>query len=307
MKIGVISDIHSNVIALKVCIEFLENEGCKEYLLLGDYISDTPYTRETLDFIYNFISSHTCFLLRGNREDYMINQRKTRENGVKDDTWIYNSASGNLLYTYELLTDEDFLFFENLPISFIYEKEGYPPIMCCHGSPDNNRELLFFGSDRTRYWLEHIDTEYMLCAHTHLPGEMTYKGKYYFNTGSVGIAIKDAGYAQCIMLESVNSNGKVFWKPKFLKIPYDNKKVVEDIITGGLLYSAPWFINSNIQTLLTGTDNSPRLCELALKLAIEADKSSKWPLIDEKYFEAAAQKLQIPDYRKINIDEIINR
>lgn len=55
MKIGVISDIHSNIVAFKACTKYLEEQGCDEYLLLGDYISDTPYTRETLDYLYELL------------------------------------------------------------------------------------------------------------------------------------------------------------------------------------------------------------------------------------------------------------
>ena len=55
MKIGVISDIHSNIIAFRACTRYLEEAGCEEYLFLGDYVSDTPYTRETLDYLYKFI------------------------------------------------------------------------------------------------------------------------------------------------------------------------------------------------------------------------------------------------------------
>ena len=44
MKLGIISDIHSNVIALKACIEYMEAVSCDEYLFLGDYVSDTSYT-----------------------------------------------------------------------------------------------------------------------------------------------------------------------------------------------------------------------------------------------------------------------
>ena len=42
MKIGIISDIHSNIYAFKACTEFMEKQNCDEYLFLGDYISDTP-------------------------------------------------------------------------------------------------------------------------------------------------------------------------------------------------------------------------------------------------------------------------
>jgi predicted phosphodiesterase len=287
MKIGIISDIHSNIYAFKACTEYMEKHKCDEYFFLGDYISDTPYTRETMDYLYEFMENHTCYLLRGNREEYMLTQQEARKKKCTEQMWISNSASGNLLYTYGQLVDKDFDFFRNLPITLIYEKAGYPSITCCHGSPASSRELLQLNEDPVKQWLEKIDTDYMICAHTHYPGEMTYKNKHYFNSGSVGISIDDAGYAQCMLLESGVENGTTIWKPQFLKVPYDNQKVAQDMITGGLLSIAPWFVNSNILTILTGIDCSAKMVELAEKLALEDNAQTKWPHIDEKYFEEA--------------------
>lgn len=297
MKIGILSDIHSNIIALKNCIEYMETEGCDEYLLLGDYISDTPYTRETMDYIYEFVSNHKCMLLRGNREEYMLDQKSSIQKNCEGEKWIWNSASGNLLFAYNQLSEKDFDFFDNLPITFKYYKEGYPAITCCHGSPDSSRELLELDGDNTKKWLEKIDTDYMICAHTHFPGELSYRGKHYFNTGCIGIAIGDYGMAQCMILEDYTVDGRVEWKPQFLKIPYDNKQVVSDIIGSGLLEKAAWFMNSNIQILLTGVDHSAEMVKLAASLSEEAGENTKWPLIEEKYFEEAARQLGIPDYR----------
>lgn len=297
LKIGIISDIHSNVIAFETVIQYLESENCDEYILLGDYVSDTPYTRETLDLLYDFINRHTCHLLRGNREEYMLTQQDVLKNNIAEQKWIKNSASGNLLYTYEQLTQKDLEFFEKLPITFLYEKDGFPGITCCHGSPKNARELLELYGDNTKEWLEKINTEYMICAHTHFPGELEWKGKHYYNSGCVGISIYDYGYAQCMILQDKEENGKKIWNPTFLKVPYDYKKVVEDMYQRGMLDYAPWFINSNIQTLLTGEDNSAKMVNLATKLSKEAGEKSVWPLMKDIYFEEAAKKLGIPDYR----------
>ena len=100
MKIGIISDIHSNIYAFKACTEYMEKHKCDEYFFLGDYISDTPYTRETMDYLYEFMENHTCYLLRGNREEYMLAQKEAREKNSTEQIWISNAASGNLLYTY---------------------------------------------------------------------------------------------------------------------------------------------------------------------------------------------------------------
>ena len=101
-------------------------------------------------------------------------------------------------------------------------------------------------------------------------------------------------------LESGVENGTTIWKPQFLKVPYDNQKVAQDMITGGLLSIAPWFVNSNILTILTGIDCSAKMVELAEKLALEDNAQTKWPHIDEKYFEEAAVYYKIPDYRARN-------
>lgn len=299
MKIGIISDIHSNIVALKACIEYMEANACDEYLFLGDYVSDTPYTRETMDYLYAFMTKVPCQFLKGNREEYMLTQREVIANNREKERWLWNSASGNLLFAYEQLNERDFIFFQGLPITFQYKKANYPAITCCHGSPADTRELLLIDRDNTRTWLEHIDTEYMLGAHTHFPCEMHYKGKHYFNSGCVGVAIGDCGFAQCMILEDVLENGRIEWKPTFLKIPYDNKKVVEDIRRRGLLEQAPWFINSNIQILLTGTDHSAELVNSASNKAKEINPEAVWPRIEEKYFEEAARELGIPDYRLV--------
>ncbi|SDB08217.1 metallophosphoesterase [Butyrivibrio sp. INlla16] len=298
MKIGILSDIHSNIVAFRECIKYLEKEGCDEYIFLGDYVSDTPYTRETMDCLYEFTSSHTCHLLRGNREEYMLGQQKVLKEGRRDQFWRYNSASGNLLFTYEQLTDEDLDFFSKLPITFDYEKTGYPTIKCCHGSPVSSRELIQLGSDEARSWLDKIPCDYMICAHTHFPGEYVYKDKHYMNSGCIGISINDAGFAQCMILEDELSDGKVVWKPTFLKIPYDNKKVVRDMVSFGLLEKGKWFINCNIKILLTGEDRAAEMVALAAKLSEEAGERTVWPEIEEKYFAIAAEEFNIPDYRE---------
>ena len=298
MKIGIISDIHRNIYALRACVEYLEKEACEEYLLLGDFVSDTPYTRETMDYLYDFIKTHTCKVLRGNREEYMISQRTALREGKEQEKWIYNSASGNLKFAYEQLTEQDLDFFECLPISFRYEKEGYPSITCAHGSPSNSRELLKEEAEQTRKWMEEIDTEYLICAHTHLRTQLEYKGKVYFNPGSAGIAIGTPGIAQCMMIQSVHEEGNVRWKASFLSVPYDNQRVVQDMVSSGLLEKAPWFINSNIHIFLTGEDLSATLVKLAGELAKEEDEDAIWPQIDETYFMKAAAWCGIPDYRK---------
>ena len=93
MKIGIISDIHSNIVALKACIDYMESISCDEYLFLGDYVSDTPYTRETMDYLYDFMTRASCQFLRGNREEYMLTQREVIANNREKERWSCSSPA----------------------------------------------------------------------------------------------------------------------------------------------------------------------------------------------------------------------
>ena len=74
MKVGVIADIHSNQIAFRACVDYMVNAGCEEFLLLGDFISDTAGARQTMELLYELMEQFPCHVLRGNREEYMIEQ-----------------------------------------------------------------------------------------------------------------------------------------------------------------------------------------------------------------------------------------
>jgi len=300
-KIGVIADIHSNFTAFKTAVEYMEKEGIDEFFLLGDFVSDTTDTAETMQYLYDLISRHSVKILRGNREDYMLGQRKVIRGESDAPRWLPNSASGNLLYTYERLTDRDLDFFESLPITFKYECEGYPSITCCHGSPKNTRELMVTWGDNTKEWLKEIDTDYLVAAHTHYQGRLDYEGKHYFNTGSLGIAIDAPGLAQCIILHgySDSEEGGARWEAEFLSLKYDVDYVIDAIYEKGLMGTGHWFISNNIYTLKTGKDFTPQLVSTAIELQGKATGAPvTWPYIEEHYFSEAAAILGIPDYRK---------
>lgn len=108
-------------------------------------------------------------------------------------------------------------------------------------------------------------------------------------------------------LELVETDSGPAWKPEFMKVPYDNRRVVDDIVSCGLLDRAPWFINSNIQTLLTGEDHAAELCALAAELSEAVGEKNVWPLIGEDYFAQAVEALGIPDYRRRQGDRQIRK
>ena len=300
-QIGVISDIHSNYTAFKTVVEYMIKRGITEFFLLGDYVSDTTDAVETLQYMRELMDNYKVYVIRGNREDYLLDQRRVIRGELDAPRWLYNSACGNLLYTYELLTDEDLDFFESLPISFKYECEGYPAITCCHGSPVNSRELLLTDDGSAGKWLSRVDTDYILAAHTHLQGELEAEGKHYFNTGATGIAINAPGQAQCLILHGFDENEPEgpSWKAEFLNIPFDVDYVINALYEKGLMDKGKWFVANNVYILKTGNDYTVDFLQKAASLQEAATgEPVNWPYIEEEYFTEAAKIMGIPDYRK---------
>ena len=258
--LAVIGDIHSNHIGLEKCIFHALKEGADEFLFLGDYISDYPYPQKTMEIIYRMKKEYRCSFIRGNREDYMLEHRKNLREGKKDN-WVYNSSSGNLLYTYENLTERDLNFFENMDIKGIYCKEGYPTFRYCHGSLTRSNELLLPENPAMESIMENLDVNFLLSGHTHIQEKKIYGEKTLIHPG----------------------------EEELFQLDYDKAKAEKEFETSGLLEKAPYWAKNVIYTMKTGNDYSVPCMELAKKMCIEERGSVSWPDIPEEYWQKAAQ------------------
>lgn len=290
MKIGIISDIHSNYRAFKACLDYFEKEKVDYYLLLGDYVSDTPCPEKVMELIYNLRKTEKVLMVRGNREDYFLEDRAC------DKGWRDCSATGNLLYTRERLSEEDLTLFEELPVSGRLCPEGYPSITFCHGSPESTREHIYMDTENSDRWLDRIDTDYLIAGHTHQRCIYSHNGKTYINTGSCGIPIHNAKKAECVLLTGISTDGRNDWEVKMLSIDYDSEALIEEIFSSGLYDRGHWFINSNIQTLTTGIDRASTMVGEAYRLMGKKYNNLRDEFPSEENFKEAARHLNIPDY-----------
>ena len=144
MNIAVLSDIHSNYIALEKCIEYILNRNIHIFIFLGDYVGDLAYPNKAMDIIYSLKKKYECYFIKGNKEDYWLNYRKNEIGWKKID-----STTGALYYTYENLTDKDLNFFESLKYKEELSFKGALPLTICHGSPNNVNEKLLPDNEKT--------------------------------------------------------------------------------------------------------------------------------------------------------------
>ncbi|HAX72395.1 MAG TPA: hypothetical protein DCY20_02595 [Firmicutes bacterium] len=74
MKLGVITDVHNNAVALEAVLNYLVEAGCQEIFCCGDMIGIGPSPEETVQLIKTY-GKITCVV--GNHETYLIKRITT--------------------------------------------------------------------------------------------------------------------------------------------------------------------------------------------------------------------------------------
>ena len=281
MDIAVFSDIHGNHSALQACIDVAVGRGITNFILLGDYVTDSPNPQKTMELIYVLKQYFNTWIIRGNREEYLLNYRKNGQGN-----WRKGSASGALLYTYENLTEKDFNFFESLPNYGIWEQKGFPSIEYCHGSPTDTSELLFKEKRNTKKVLTHLKTGILLHGHTHVQESFTYRGKKAVNPGSIGIPWYYDGKAQFCIL---HGNGKT-WEEEFVQLDYNRKEILREFKNSGICTYAPAWAAVTMHTIRTGVDLNQTVLLRAMRLCEQERGVARWPNIPEKYWAIALKE-----------------
>lgn len=283
MKIAVLSDIHSNHIALKECVDYALKNNIKHFLFLGDYVSDCAYPQKTMKLLYEMEKQFKCWFIKGNREEYLLKHCEV----IKDGWKIPSSATGSLLYTYQELSEQDFSFFNQMAISGVMSIEGYPEFLYCHGSMDNTRGDLRFGSQKAEEMLENMKTDMILCGHTHKQGIYEKNGKKIVNVGSVGVPWDYEGDAQFGIL-SWDFNQ---WNIELIHLKYNKEQAVKELYESGLTQKANVWPKLVEETLLTGIDQSQKCLQIVLEKCEKAEGNVSWEEVSEKYWEEAGREM----------------
>ncbi|NJN45012.1 MAG: metallophosphoesterase [Anaerolineae bacterium] len=101
MKLVVLADIHANLPALEAVTADLEAWGPDQVIVAGDVINRGPRSPECLAFVQNKIETAGWQVLKGNHEDYVIDQSKSDSprSGPLFDVychthWTHNQLNG---------------------------------------------------------------------------------------------------------------------------------------------------------------------------------------------------------------------
>ena len=221
MKIGVITDIHNNLPALKVMVDELKSRGCESFLCCGDIIGIGPYPEETVEFVRklpNFtavLGNHDRYFTEGLPEVFP-NEEDMGEGEALHHKWEHSR-----------LSDNSKAYLHSLPLKTELEIEG-KKIALMHYSMDENGRYVNFTPDPTAEDLGRmfagVDADIILYGHDHKPSLVESNGKSWLNPGSLGCPAVDRNIARGLVLDMGDEV-----KYEEVRVSYDVEKVLNDI------------------------------------------------------------------------------
>lgn len=241
MKIAVLSDIHSNAVALDAVIADATRQSPDCFIVAGDLISDGPSTAGVLERV----RALTPFVIKGNREEYMLRHSRGQSPFLQGCKQF-----ATLLWTYQSLSPADFAYIEGLPEQLSLPLEGALSLRMVHGSPFHLSELL--KPDKDMAAVERsaraVAEQALVFGHNHMQWTGTVCGRLLLNPGAVGVHFNKEAKAEYGMLTC--EHGRL--SAELRRVPYDFTELERELNSSGLWAASPVWTKITFEGVKTG-------------------------------------------------------
>lgn len=163
MKIGIVNDIHNNLIALEAVLNKIENE-CDMIICSGDIIGIGPYPEETVQKVMQI---ENLIAVKGNHEKYLIeglpNDFPNEERMDIDEMYHHK-------WEHSKLSDSSITFLNKLPYIKTLETDG-KKIAVMHYALDMKNNYVKCGCTPTPNYLDkifyNVNADIIIYGHEH--------------------------------------------------------------------------------------------------------------------------------------------
>ncbi len=219
MRLGVLSDIHGNLVGLDACLADLQAQGGADAIVAaGDLCVDGPKPRKVLQRLEQL--GVAC--LRGNTERYIADGRREASDPA---------AEAQLAWTRRDLGEKWVNWLRDLPFALRIGDDDNQ-LLVVHANPKTDFEHLWPDADEAT--LERLVGDETATAiafgHLHLPYVRMWRGKLLVNVASAGLP-KDGDPRACYAILTERDGG---WQVKHRRVPFDVKKVATQLADCGI-------------------------------------------------------------------------
>lgn len=233
MRIALIADIHSNIIALEAVLRDIKKHRPDMIISLGDQVNLGPCPRETMDLL----KAEGALCLHGNHERYILS--------AMDDHPGYRGANFNgLRFNAALLSREE------ITLPQIYEMDG---ITFCHAIPGDDR-FPVYDPEQAIPKLMNIKLDqptHIVCGHGHNPTNISLPNLTLQSIGSCGCMDDGVPGTAPFAIMTIQKGGAAL-QPYYAA--YDTKKIKAKFIQSGLAAQCPIMAHIACIQMTTNTD-----------------------------------------------------
>ncbi|HEX7152366.1 MAG TPA: metallophosphoesterase family protein [Thermoanaerobaculia bacterium] len=234
MRALVVSDLHSNLEALRAVLNHVRRKKFDHVICLGDFVGYGAQPNQVLDLMRG-VRAKKVFI-RGNHDRVAA--------GLDDGSGFNSAAKYAALWTRDHLSAPNRHFLRELPLGPLEYREA----LLCHGSPHDEDEYVF-NEYHAAQVLAVYNAPVILYGHTHLPvvfsmdnefrvGGWSVRGeaiirldrtrRYLINPGSVGQPRDRNPHASFMIFDSTKMT------VQFFRVEYDIGKTQSSILKAGL-------------------------------------------------------------------------
>lgn len=180
LRVGVISDIHGNCVALDAVLEDLRQHPADAIVCLGDAVQGGPQPAEVVARLREL----SCPVVMGNADAWLLSGKVENPNEVVTD-----EQEAVRQWSLAQLSPEDVSFIGGFKPTVEVELEGGDRLLCFHGSPTSFDDLIFMDTPEEEFQrlLGAYSGVVMCGGHTHAQQTRRIGKHFFFNPGSVGL------------------------------------------------------------------------------------------------------------------------
>lgn len=218
MRIALIADVHSNILALEAVMKAVKKHHPDRIISLGDQVNLGPCPKETLALLHQ--EGVTC--LHGNHERYILS-------AMAGDPAYAGANFGSLRFNASMLRAEEITFPQALEI------EG---ATFCHAMPGDDR-FPVFDAEKALPLLRAMTFDrptHIFCGHGHNPTHIQLRHLTIDSIGSVG-CMDDGVPGTAPFAILTIENGQTFLRPYY--VAYEVKGMRDLFIRSGMADYCP--------------------------------------------------------------------
>ena len=250
MRIGLISDIHGNLLALDSVLANLDRLKIDSTVCLGDVTATGPRPHEVL----NRLRSRNIPSVMGNRDEYLLNISEEQQSLHKSSGNDYSTRVREIdHWCRSKMSEEDIRYIRNFPdtLSIPIGSKSTESLFCFHGSPKSNTDSITSTTPEDELSLKLAGREnrmtIMIGGHTHVQMFRKLGQSAIINPGSVGQAIEYVGaslharripWADYGIIEC-NENGAL-QRIELARSYLEPSEVLRDAVDSGMPHAEWW-------------------------------------------------------------------